>query len=74
MTKTPKVLPWIARKAGISDEQITTLWSKAVRRAAPLSRTIHAPIPITLAQRCNTCMNCSSGRGRPYDGGSGELT
>jgi hypothetical protein len=33
MTKTPKLLPWIARKAGISDEQITALWSKAVRRA-----------------------------------------
>jgi hypothetical protein len=34
MTKTPKLLPWIARKAGISDEQNTTLWSKAMRRAA----------------------------------------
>jgi hypothetical protein len=30
MTKTPKVLPWIARKAGISDEQAEALWREAV--------------------------------------------
>jgi hypothetical protein len=33
MTKIPKLLPWIARKTGISDEQAAALWSKAVRRA-----------------------------------------
>ena len=33
MTKTPKVLPWIARKAGISDEQAEALWREAVCRS-----------------------------------------
>ena len=31
--KTPKLLPWYARKAGISDERATVLWHKAVRAA-----------------------------------------
>lgn len=33
MTKTPKLLPWYARKAGVSLERATTLWQKAVREA-----------------------------------------
>jgi len=32
-TKTPKILPWVARKAGISDVQAEALWREAVRRA-----------------------------------------
>lgn len=31
--KTPKLLPWYARKAGISTERAETLWRKAVREA-----------------------------------------
>jgi len=31
--KTPKLLPWHARKAGISIERATTLWHEAVREA-----------------------------------------
>lgn len=31
--KTPKLLPWYARKAGISLERATALWRKAVREA-----------------------------------------
>ena len=32
--KTPKLLPWLARKAGISDARATTLWHEAERWAA----------------------------------------
>ncbi|MDY0048655.1 MAG: hypothetical protein RBS10_14660 [Thauera propionica] len=31
--KTPKLLPWHARKAGISTERAEALWRKAVREA-----------------------------------------
>lgn len=31
--KTPKLLPWYARKAGVSVERATVLWQKAVRQA-----------------------------------------
>jgi hypothetical protein len=31
--KTPKLLPWYARKAGISEERAAVLWRKAVREA-----------------------------------------
>lgn len=31
--KTPKLLPWFARKAGISEERAGALWHKAVRQA-----------------------------------------
>ena len=31
--KTPKLLPWYARKAGVSIERAETLWRKAVREA-----------------------------------------
>ena len=37
--KTPKLLPWLAKKAGISDHRATALWRDserwAVHRAAP---------------------------------------
>ena len=32
--KTPKLLPWLAKKAGISDHRATTLWLDAERWAA----------------------------------------
>lgn len=31
--KTPKLLPWYARKAGVSTERATVLWRKAVRES-----------------------------------------
>ncbi len=33
MTKTPKLLPWYARKAGVPLERATVLWKRAVREA-----------------------------------------
>ena len=30
MLKAPKILPWIARKAGISDELALKLWRRAI--------------------------------------------
>lgn len=30
---TPKILPWLARKAGISDERAEALWKQALREA-----------------------------------------
>jgi hypothetical protein len=31
--KTPKILPWLAKKAGISESRATTLWHEAERWA-----------------------------------------
>lgn len=31
--KTPKLLPWYARKAGVSTERATVLWRTAIREA-----------------------------------------
>ena len=31
--KAPKILPWIARKAGISDELALKLWRRAISEA-----------------------------------------
>ena len=33
MAPLPKLLPWIARKAGISDATAADLWTQAARRA-----------------------------------------
>ena len=30
MTRAPKILPWLARKAGISDERAQAMWYEAV--------------------------------------------
>jgi hypothetical protein len=32
--KTPKVLPWLARKAGLTNEYVELLWSSALRHAS----------------------------------------
>lgn len=32
--KTPKVLPWLARKAGLTDEHVERLWNSALRHAS----------------------------------------
>ena len=43
--KTPKLLPWLAKKAGISERRATTLWHEserwAARRAASGSSTYY---------------------------------
>ena len=35
--KTPKILPWVARKAGITDDHATKLWKRAVNEAATIT-------------------------------------
>ena len=37
MLKAPKILPWIARKAGISDELAIKLWRRAASEAEYLT-------------------------------------
>lgn len=32
--KTPKMLPWLARKVGLSDAIVESLWAEAVRHAS----------------------------------------
>lgn len=39
LAKAPKILPWLAHKAGIDDRRAETLWHAALRYAAH----IHAP-------------------------------
>jgi len=34
MNKTPKILPWLARKAGVSGEKAAALWQQAVSDAS----------------------------------------
>jgi hypothetical protein len=33
----PKILPWVARKAGITDDHATKLWKRSVREAATIT-------------------------------------
>lgn len=37
MMKAPKILPWVARKAGISDELALKLWRRAISEAEYLT-------------------------------------
>lgn len=32
--KTPKLLPWLARKAGLTEEYVELLWNSALRHAS----------------------------------------
>lgn len=41
--KAPKILPWIARKAGISDELALKLWRRAISEAEYLVGTAEGP-------------------------------
>ena len=43
MNKTPKLLPWLARKAGISTEKATALWSVVVSDKSLLSAAAKDP-------------------------------
>ncbi|MCE1243590.1 hypothetical protein [Oryzomicrobium sp.] len=40
---TPKILPWVARKAGITDDHATKLWKRAVREAATITGCSEGP-------------------------------
>jgi hypothetical protein len=41
--KTPMILPWLARKAGISDERAEVLWHKALRHATLKTGWVNTP-------------------------------
>ena len=41
--KTPMILPWLARKAGISDERAETLWHRALRHATLKTGWVNSP-------------------------------
>lgn len=41
--KTPKILPWLARKAGISDTRAEVLWHKALRHATQATGWVNSP-------------------------------
>ena len=41
--KSPKILPWLARKAGISDARTEALWHKAVRHATLTTGWVNTP-------------------------------
>ena len=43
MLKAPKILPWIARKAGISDELALKLWRRAIGEAEFLTGKADGP-------------------------------
>lgn len=40
--KTPKLLPWLARKSGISDARADELWAEAIRSACLVSDTFES--------------------------------
>jgi hypothetical protein len=41
--KTPKILPWLARKAGISDQRAEQLWGEALRYATRTTEWVGTP-------------------------------
>lgn len=43
MNKTPKLLPWLARQAGISSEKATTLWREAMSDESLHASCAHDP-------------------------------
>ncbi|MGB0127998.1 MAG: hypothetical protein WBP72_10195 [Rhodocyclaceae bacterium] len=47
--KTPKILPWLARKAGISDQRAEQLWGDALRHATRTTEWVGTPEYWTVA-------------------------
>lgn len=43
MNKMPKLLPWLARQAGISIERATTLWREAMSDESLQASCLHDP-------------------------------
>lgn len=41
--RTPKVLPWLARKAGVSDTRAADLWFDAIRYATDVTGWVGTP-------------------------------
>lgn len=41
--RTPMILPWLARKAGISDARAEVLWHKALRHATLKAGWVNTP-------------------------------
>ena len=41
--KTPKILPWLARKAGISDDHAESLWHEALCYATEQTGWVNSP-------------------------------
>lgn len=41
--KTPKILPWLAKKAGITEHRAETLWWAAVRYATQHTGEVESP-------------------------------
>lgn len=51
MMKTPKILPWLARRAGVSDGRAELLWRVACLQAAALTGEHDSPRYWEAAQR-----------------------
>lgn len=41
--KTPKILPWLARRSGISDHRAQQLWGEALRHATRTTEWVGTP-------------------------------
>ena len=49
--KTPKMLPWLARKAGISDARAEALWAEAIRHATSETGWVGTPEYLRIANQ-----------------------
>lgn len=49
--KTPKMLPWLARKAGISDARAAALWAEAIRHATTQTGWVGTPEYLRVANQ-----------------------
>lgn len=66
--KTPKLLPWYARKAGVSIERATVLWRTAVREATEKTgwvgnteywgEAMHTFLELLERERTSLCAPC----------------
>ena len=51
MMNTPKLLPWLARRAGMPNEQVELLWLKALRRSAQAAPNSLEPVRMAAAMQ-----------------------
>lgn len=49
--KTPKVLPWLARKAGLTNEHVEVLWNTALRHASLMQPQLAANQRMAIAMQ-----------------------
>lgn len=59
--KMPKVLPWLARKAGLTDEQIKLLWDSALHHASSRQPQLAANQRMAAAMQELTARLCREG-------------